>query len=127
MESSLLFGILIVLYIILNVLDGYTTYKVISRTSYHNERNPIARFIFKKIGVIGGVIAIKSLMIPIIALMIYYYSFKNYTMNLILVFADVLYSYAVINNFNVYKRVKLHEEIRLSFQLDSDDDEEDDD
>ncbi|MFA5498102.1 MAG: DUF5658 family protein [Candidatus Cloacimonas sp.] len=122
MGSLTLFIILVVLYVILNVLDGHSTYLVISKTSHTNERNPIARFIFKKIGPLAGVIVIKSLIVPLVFLMFYFFSFKSLQMNIILLVANVLYLLTVINNYNVLKKVKNWQRISEEFSIDIDDD-----
>ncbi len=120
MSSDTLFYTMVVLFVILNVFDGHSTHKVIKKTSIRNERNPVARLVFKLMGPTMGIIILKSILIPIIFLMFYYFSFRNIEMNIILILANFFYLSVVIHNYNVVKRVNYY--ARLS-RYDDDEDE----
>jgi len=101
----MLFYLMIVIFVLLNVLDAHSTLKVISRTSYKNERNPVARLLFKLLGPLSGVIILKLIIIPVIFLMFYLFTFGTYDMNIVLVIANVFYLAVVFHNYNVVRRI----------------------
>jgi uncharacterized protein YacL len=111
MGSDTLFYGMVTIFVILNFFDGHSTYKVISKTSIKNEKNPIACLIFKLFGPVAGIIVLKSILIPIIFLMFYYFSFKNIEMNLILIVANLFYLSIVIHNYNVVKRINYYAQL----------------
>lgn len=123
MGSNTLFLIMVALFVILNILDGHSTYKVVSKTSFKNEKNPIARLIFKLLGPLAGIIILKSILIPIIFLMFYYFSFRKVEMNIILVLANFFYLSVVIHNYNVVKKLNYY--ATLTEKDDEEEDEED--
>ena len=106
LESALLFLALLVIFLFLNLLDGHSTYSVIKTAGVNSEKNPLARYLFKKIGTIKGIFVIKSILIPVILLMFYLFSFKKTEINVILAIANIFYLTIVIHNYNVVKRVK---------------------
>ncbi len=122
MDSNILFLFMVAIFIILNIFDAHSTYKVISKTNISNEKNPVARFIFKIIGPVAGIIILKSILIPIVFLMFYYFSFRRIEMNIILIFANFFYLSVVIHNYNVVKKLNYY--ARFS---EVDDEEEEDD
>ncbi len=108
MSSETLFYIMVVLFVLLNIFDGHSTYKVIKKTSVENEKNPVARFIFRIIGPIAGIIILKSILVPIVFLMFYYFSFRRLEMNIILILANFFYLSVVIHNYNVVKKLNYY-------------------
>jgi len=111
MDSDTLFYCLVTIFVILNFFDGHSTYKVISKTSIRNEKNPLARLIFKLFGPVAGIIVLKSILIPIIFLMFYYFSFKNIEMNIILILANFFYLSIVVHNYNVVKKINYYAQL----------------
>lgn len=105
MSSAMLFYLLIVVFVLLNVLDAHSTLKVISRTSYRNEKNPVARLLFKLLGPVAGVIILKAILVPVIFLMFYLFHFSTFDMNLVLGIANVFYLAVVLHNYNVVRRI----------------------
>ncbi|MBW6515469.1 MAG: hypothetical protein K0B81_02495 [Candidatus Cloacimonetes bacterium] len=119
MNSEILFYTLVILFILLNFFDGHSTYKVVMKTSIRNERNPIARFIFKIFGPALGIIVLKLILIPLVFLMFYYFRFRNTDMNIILILANFFYLSVVIHNYNVVKKINYYAQLS-----DNDDEEE---
>lgn len=103
--------ILAVIFSFLNILDGHSTYLVVSNSSLKNEKNPIARFIFRKIGLKPGIISIKSLSILVVVFALIFYKSLISELLISLSIADVLYTLVVINNYKVYKKVKKRKEL----------------
>ena len=108
MINETFFHTLIAVFIILNILDAHSTLKVIAITSYRSEKNPVARFLFKLIGPLAGVIVLKSILIPVIFLMFYYFSFQRKDITIVLSIASILYLLIVIHNYSVVKKIKKH-------------------
>ncbi len=106
LHSMLFFIVLVAVFTVLNILDGHSTYLVVSKTNANNEKNPIARIIFRILGPLVGIIVLKSILIPIVFLMFYYFRLNPGQMNLILILANIFYLLVVIHNYNVVKRIK---------------------
>lgn len=92
-------GFLIVLLIVLNGFDAYTTIKVISE-GRGKEANPVMRFLIEKVGVYAALIGTKVL---VIGWMIWYINTYGASIY-ILIAINLLYLYVVINNFKVLNR-----------------------
>lgn len=105
MNFNMFFYPLIIIFIILNILDGHSTLKVISKTSIKSEKNPVARFLFKLVGPLTGIICLKSILIPVIILMMYYFYYKLLDMIIILIIANFFYLAVVIHNYKVFNRI----------------------
>ena len=118
-SSSILFlAFLSLVYFILNILDGHSTYRVVSVGSYKSEKNPIARFFIKKLGALKGIVIIKSFSLAVVYFMLFKYS-KNYTkdFNLIFFVADIFYTWVVIHNYkNLYKMINRQEKLYKKIQ-----------
>ena len=115
MGSDILFFALLIIFVILNYFDGHSTYMVVTKTSIKSEKNPVARLIFKIFGPLAGIIILKSILIPIIFLMFYYFSFRNVEMNIILLFANIFYLAVVIHNYRVVKKIDYYARLSESF------------
>jgi hypothetical protein len=91
---------------ILNILDGYSTYLVVKNGSLKNEKNPIARLIFKKMGLSKGIILAKSIIL--ISLFVYYNLYKTSDIVTIISLSamNILYMLVVINNYKIYFSIK---------------------
>ena len=101
------------IFFILNILDGHSTYRVVSIGSYKNEKNPIARFLIKKLGVLKGIILIKMLSILTVFIMLFKYS-KMFTkeFNITMLIADIFYTWVVVHNYkNLYKMIDRQERL----------------
>jgi hypothetical protein len=106
MKGMLAWSLLFV-FVILNVLDGHSTWLVVQPDHYRREKNPFARFIMKKLGLIPGIITLKLLLLIPLALVTMDY-FKDDMKGYILVFsgADLLYSLVVSNNYRIYRKMR---------------------
>lgn len=120
MSSEVLFIVLLIAFIILNVFDAHSTLKVIGKTNYRSEKNPIARLLFKIVGAKIGVILLKCILIPVIFLMFYYFTFKKTEMNIVLGIANIFYLLVVIHNYRVFNRLKRHEIIMKELDINDD-------
>ncbi len=101
----ILFILLVLVFLILNILDAISTYKVVKRTSYMSEKNPIARFVIKKVGTIKGIMIIKSMIIVIMPMIIYAYIISKKEIIYVLIFMNILYFLVVFNNFRITRRI----------------------
>ena len=106
MNSLVLFVSLLTYFYLLNLLDSHSTFLVVSLSSFRSERNPIARFIFKKFGLVRGIIILKSIILIITPLMIWVYVTDSFKINLTLIIANILYSVVVFNNYRNFFIVK---------------------
>jgi hypothetical protein len=65
-----IFFSLYVIYVVLNIFDGITTWIILRPDHFNREMNPIARWIFIKLGIPRGIIitemAVISLLTPLI-------------------------------------------------------------
>lgn len=104
-HSSVFTLVIGIAFLILNILDGHSTWLVLKPDHYIRERNPIARWFFKKAKLPQGIIIFKtvllSVLIPSIA---YYTAWDAFTINIVLVVADILFGLVVIHNYRVYYR-----------------------
>ncbi len=116
---SLLFWILLSLFVVLNILDAHSTIKVVSNGSERNEFNPIARFLFKKIGLLPGIIILKSIILLLIYLVISYYKYMQSEIYLILIFANLIYALVVIHNYRTYRKIMKYKEFKAELDIKS--------
>jgi len=105
MKSLLLFSINILGFILLNFLDAHSTYLVVKKSNLKSEKNPIARFIFRKMGIIKGMFFLKMIIIFLIPLMIWTYREDPKSINYLLLFVNFLYTAVVTNNYRIDKRL----------------------
>lgn len=114
---SLIFWILISLFILLNVLDAHSTIKVVRNGSEKNEFNPIARFLFKKIGLFAGIAILKSIIILLIYLIISYYKYMQNEIYTILIFANLIYAMVVFHNYRTYRKILKYKEFKAKLDI----------
>lgn len=101
--AVLLFGV----FVVLNILDGHSTYLVMKPCFFYRERNPVARFIFKKLGIPRGIIIFKALLLAMLAPAIgFYAAYETLTLSIVLLVADLLFLYVVIHNYRVWRRLQ---------------------
>ena len=97
MEYKLV-DILLVLFILLQLADFYTTYTVI-RTGKGSEGNPVLSWLFGKIGYVPGLFLIKGAMI-----IGAFYITNLSNVEILLGIIDLVYIWVIINNFKVLKK-----------------------
>lgn len=94
------------IFIILNILDAHSTWLVIRPNHYRREKNPVARWVFKKLGLPRGIIIFK---IAIFAILIpagvYYAVLEPLTLNIVLIVANIVFGLVVHNNYLIYRRM----------------------
>lgn len=84
------------LFVVLTILDGLTTYKALQKSS-NREANPIMAFLFKKLGIVKGLVIAKAIAIGII-----WYLMGPGT-EWVLLAVNVVYIYVVWNNYKLGK------------------------
>lgn len=102
---AFIFISLYILFLVLNYYDAQTTIFVCKHFGFKSEKNPFARFMIKKIGLIKGVVSVKSIIIFISPLIIW--SFLESPVSIILTLSalNLLYFYVVINNYKICKKI----------------------
>lgn len=104
LSKPLLTLLLSAIFLALNALDGHSTYLVIRPAYYQRERNPIARFIFRKLRVPAGIIIFKAVILAIVIPAIAYYAaWDAFTINIVLIVADLLFLWVVHHNYRIYR------------------------
>ncbi|MDI3503885.1 MAG: hypothetical protein PWP64_821 [Candidatus Cloacimonadota bacterium] len=107
LSSVPLFWVLLSLFIILNIVDGISTYLVMKPDHYKRERNPIARFVFRKLGIPKGIIIFKTVLLSIlIPAMGFYAGHDVFTINIVLAISNLVFFFVVIHNYRVYHKIK---------------------
>lgn len=96
-----------VVFTVLNVLDAHSTWLVIKPNHYERERNPVARWVFRKLGLPRGIIIFKivifAILIPACA---YYAIWEPLTLNIVLIVANIVFALVVWNNYRIYRRMR---------------------
>lgn len=99
-ELGLVSGLL---FLILNILDGHSTWLVIRPHHYSREKNPIARWVFKKLGLPGGIIIFKSFILSGLGLlMMILGDLAILYLNIVLSVADLVFLGVVIHNYRIW-------------------------
>jgi len=92
-------------FIALNLLDAHSTYLVMRPHHFQRERNPIARFVFKKLGIPRGIIIFKTVLLAIlIPAMGFYGGHDLLTINIVLIVSNLVFCLVVIHNYRIYRR-----------------------
>ncbi len=96
-----LLGFLIVAFFLLNILDVYSTLKVLKNPNY-SEGNPILAFLMDKLGKTAGIVVPKLIIVGLLIWALNKYGIND---NLIapLVVVNLIHLYAVITNFKNLK------------------------
>jgi len=92
----------------LNILDGWSTWLVLKPNHYERERNPIARWVFRTLKLPAGVIFFKALLLSWLGVFIAYYHKEALTINIALLIGNLLFLYVVRHNFNVHRKYEQH-------------------
>lgn len=97
---------LFVIFILLNILDGHSTWQVIKPNHYSRERNPLARWIFRKLGIPRGIVVFKVVLLLILAAAFAWYAaYDTLILNVILIVADIVFLLVVIHNYRVSRKL----------------------
>ena len=106
MSSPILSIVLLVLFLFLNVLDAHSTWLVISPNHFYREKNIFARFFFKKLGPLSGIITFKVLLLSILGLLIWFYVLPEYlSLNISMLIGNAIFIAVVWNNYRIYRRI----------------------
>ena len=101
------------IFVALNILDGHSTWKVIQPNHFHRERNPLARWIFRKLGLPRGIVVFKAGLLLILGGAFTYYAKKDTrTLNVTLGVANLVFLAVVMHNYKVYQTIKARREKR---------------
>ncbi len=102
--------ILFLIFILLNVLDGHSTWMVLRPDHYHRERNPVARWVFRKLGLPRGIFIFKFVLLLIVGCAsAYYAAYDTLTLNIILSVANLVFFFVVRHNYRVFR--KMHKRV----------------
>jgi hypothetical protein len=107
MHSSVFEAVMGSLFLILNILDAHSTWLVLRPDNYHRERNPIARWVFKKLMLPMGIVLFKASILGPLSIFIMYWWNEAFTINLALLIGNLLYLYVVIHNYKVQKGYRI--------------------
>ena len=107
LNSTLLLVVLAVIFLLLNVLDAHSTWLVIKPHHFYREKNPIARWVFRKLGIPHGIVIFKAGLLSILILAgAFYGAWDAFTLNIVLITADLLFTYVVVHNYRLYFRLR---------------------
>lgn len=94
------------IFIMLNILDAHSTWLVIRPNHYRREKNPVARWVFKKLGLPRGIIIFKVVIFAIlIPAGVYYAVLEPLTLNIVLIVANIVFGLVVHNNYRIHRRM----------------------
>ena len=107
LNQAALFWSLLALFVLLNALDGHSTYLVMRPNHYKRERNPVARYFFRKIGIPNGIIIFKAVLLAILMPAMGFYAGNDaFTINIVLLVFNILFALVVIHNYRLYIKIK---------------------
>ena len=99
--------ILSLLFAVLNVLDAHSTWMVLRPHYYSRERNPIARWIFRKLGPVRGIVVFKSVLLLFLATCIgFYAAYDAFTISIVMLGANLVFFVVVYHNYRMARRVR---------------------
>ncbi|MDZ4182962.1 MAG: hypothetical protein U1B83_08805, partial [Candidatus Cloacimonadaceae bacterium] len=76
---------------------------------YRRERNPVARYIFTKLGIPRGIIIFKATLLALLAPAIGFYAgHEVLTVSIVMLVADILFLLVVIHNYRVWRRINAY-------------------
>jgi hypothetical protein len=105
--SAALFWAMLVFFIFVNILDGHSTYLVLRPHYYERERNPVARWAFRKLGLPRGIVIFKLLLLAIlIPAMAFYGGNDLFTINIVLIVSNGVFVFVVRHNYKVHSRIR---------------------
>lgn len=94
-------------FVLLNVLDGHSTWLVLKPNHYRRERNPVARWIFRKLGLPRGIVIFKAVLLAILAAAFYIYASADaFVLNIVLLVANAVFLAVVIHNYRISRRLR---------------------
>ncbi len=95
------------IFVILNVLDGHSTWLVLKPNHYRRERNPVARWIFRKLGLPRGIVIFKAVLLAILGGAFFVYAKADaFVLNVLLLVANTVFLIVVIHNYRISRRIR---------------------
>ena len=95
------------IFVILNVLDGHSTWLVLKPNHYRRERNPVARWIFRKLGLPRGIVIFKAVLLAILGAAFFVYARAvGFVLNVLLLVANTVFLIVVIHNYRISRRIR---------------------
>lgn len=105
-DSHPLLLVQLLVFFVLNILDGHSTWKVVKPNHFYREKNPIARWFLRKFGALRGIVVFKSLLLLFLGTVIAIYWKKLIrSLNLVFGVANLVFLAVVINNYLVHKKI----------------------
>lgn len=98
----------------LNVLDGYSTWKVIRPDHYRRERNPLAHWIFRGLGIPLGIIVAELLWTGLISLVFFLLWDEpgiKLPLLILLGLGVAVFAGVSLNNFRVHRTIRRREQL----------------
>lgn len=103
---DLVFICLYAAYAVLNILDGITTWVILRPDKFHLELNPVAKWIFIKLGIPQGIIITEMGVLSLLSLAIFFFAATHMTlMKIILSVAVIFFIWLVIDNFLIIRKL----------------------
>ncbi len=107
LHSPVLTLAITIVFLLLNVLDGHSTYLVLKPNHYTREKNPIARWVFRKLQIPRGIVIFKVILMSILIVAIAYYAaWDPFTINIAMLIANLLFVVVVLHNYHVARRLR---------------------
>lgn len=107
LQSVQLSFVLLPVFIVLNILDGHSTYQVLKPNHFEREKNPVARWVFRKLHIPTGIILFKAILLSIlIPCILYYVACDPLIINIVLLSSNLLFLLVVIHNYRVFSRIR---------------------
>lgn len=108
---SLLVLILYVSLLTLNLLDGHSTWRVLRPRHLSRERNPLARWIFSKLGVLRGIIVAEMLWMGFITAVVFLAlglgsPILEKLLPALLILGNLVFLIVVISNYLVLRKIR---------------------
>jgi len=106
LHSTPLLIALTCIFLALNALDGHSTWLVVKPKHFSRERNPVARWAFRKLGVPHGIFLFKALVFAIvIPAGGWYAGHDKGTLSVLLIAANLLFGFVVAHNYRLARRM----------------------
>ncbi|MCB5247374.1 MAG: DUF5658 family protein [Candidatus Cloacimonetes bacterium] len=100
--------------VVLNILDGVSTWIVVRPNHYHRERNPLARWIFTKLGITKGIILSETLWIGFISgifFLLFRHPFLSSVLLILLCLGVLIFLQVVSGNFRAWQKIRQREDL----------------
>jgi len=104
---SILLLVLYLVLLVLNLLDGISTWIFVRPDHYEREANPVARWMFKKLGITLGIILAELLWLGVVTLL-YVFVFQDYKLlgTVLMGVGVVVWAYIIPGNIRYCLRLR---------------------